>query len=71
MIRPTRTHQVRLSYLNMIPTSAKEYHVEIGTITFDDWINHTTLWVHIPFCHRMGVTTMFFLEVLPYILEYL
>ena len=58
---PAPAHQARLSYLNMIPTTAKEYYGEIGTITFDDWINHTTLWMdqlHIPFDHRAGVATM-------------
>ena len=52
MTGPTLTHQVRLSYLNIIPTSTKEYHVEIGTITFDDWVNQTTLsmnQLYIPF----------------------
>ena len=72
MARLTPTNQVRLSYLNMIPTSVKEYNGEISTITFDDWVNHTTIWInqlHIPFYHRMGVAICF-LEVLPYILEY-
>ena len=63
MARPTPINQVRLSYLNMIPTSVKEYNGEIGTITFDNWVNHTTIWInqlHIPIYHRTGVVTMLF-----------
>ena len=63
MARPTPINQVRLSYLNMIPTSVNEYNGEIGTITFDNWVNHTTIWInqlHIPIYHRTGVATMLF-----------
>ena len=63
MARPTPINQVRLSYLKMIPTSVKEYNREIGTITFDNWPNHTTIWInqlHIPIYHRTGVATMLF-----------
>ena len=63
MARPTPINQVRLSYLNMIPTYVKEYNGEIGTITFDNWVNHTTIWInqlHIPIYHRTRVVTMLF-----------
>ena len=45
----------------MIPTTIKEYHGKIGTITFNNWVNYTTIWmnqVHISCDHRAEVTTI-------------
>ena len=42
---PILTAHVRANFLDIVPKNAKTYSGIVDTMTFNEWMEHTSLWI--------------------------